>query len=161
METQDSTKRPASLWRVPQFPYFITHCWLTRPSQMFYFQLFKFWPAFPTVDAKKERERKKNHISSKQMPRLMGTRIDLTHLIIYVVSSHPQSVKTRITHLLSLLNFKHMLDNLMPSRTRTLSSDTLLVLGIQAETLYLWCSLAKHPALNGLQTEWCMPGNTT
>lgn len=40
------------LWRAPPphhpppFPYFITYCWATGPCQMFYFQLFKFWPAF-------------------------------------------------------------------------------------------------------------------
>lgn len=63
LETQDGTESPASLWRAPQFPYFITHCWLTRPCQMFYFQLFKFWPAFlPWMqkDRNEERNQKRN-----------------------------------------------------------------------------------------------------
>lgn len=50
------------LWRAPPphhpppFPYFITHCWATGPCQMFYFQLFKFWPAFSLATVHEEQK---------------------------------------------------------------------------------------------------------
>lgn len=133
-ETRDGTERPASLWSTPQFPYFITHRWLTRPSQMFYFQLFKFWPAFLSWMQKW----KKKAISTKHTCQRWGN-LDAEFLWGFVMSFSLSKHLFALSLTHTYLHYRYLADSLFWGVHRL----------AQGHFIYSPCiygKVSKHPA---------------